>query len=41
MQMRCERSDLCAVAAHAAQTVEFTMQQRRHQMASSFPDEPM
>ena len=41
MQLHCERSDLCAVAARAAQTVEFTMQQRNHRMITSFPDTPV
>jgi signal transduction histidine kinase len=41
MTLRCERVDLCAVAAHAAQTVEFTMQQRNHQLTTSFPNAPV
>lgn len=41
MQLQCERSDLCAIAAQAAQTVEFTMQQRNHRITTSFPDAPI
>jgi signal transduction histidine kinase len=36
-----ERIDLCAVAAHAAQTVEFAMQQRNHRMTKAFPEGPV
>jgi signal transduction histidine kinase len=39
--LQCERIDLRVVAAHAAQTVEFTMQQRNHWMTTSFPDAPV
>jgi signal transduction histidine kinase len=39
--LQCERIDLRVLAAHAAQTVEFTMQQHHHQMATSFPDAPV
>jgi signal transduction histidine kinase len=35
------RVDLCAVAAQATQTVEFTMLQRNHRMTTSFPNAPM
>lgn len=41
MQLNCERSDLRGVAAEAAQTVEFTMQERNHRMTTSFPDAPV
>ena len=41
MQLECERSDLCGVAADAAQTVEFTMRERNHRMSTSFPDAPV
>jgi signal transduction histidine kinase len=41
MELQCERNDLSAVAAHAAQTVEFTMRQRNHRLTTSFPDAPM
>lgn len=36
-----KRIDLRASAAHAAQTVEFTMQQRNHRMTTSFPGMPV
>jgi signal transduction histidine kinase len=41
LRLQCERIDLCVVAAHAAQTVEFTMQQHNHRMTASFPDAPV
>jgi signal transduction histidine kinase len=41
LRLQCERIDLRAVAAHAAQTVDFTMQQRSHRMTTSFPDAPV
>jgi signal transduction histidine kinase len=41
LRLQCERVDLRTVAAHAAQTVEFTMQQRNHWMTTSFPDAPV
>jgi len=41
LRLQCERIDLRALAAHAAQTVEFTMQQRHHRMTTSFPDVPV
>jgi signal transduction histidine kinase len=41
LRLQCERIDLRAVAAHAAQTVEFTMQQRNHRLATTFPDGPV
>jgi signal transduction histidine kinase len=41
LRLQCERIDLRAVAAHAAQTVELTMQQRNHWMTTSFPDAPV
>ena len=41
LRLQCERIDLCAVAAHAAQTVEFTMQQRNHRLTAAFPDAPV
>jgi len=41
LRLHCERIDLRVLAAHAAQTVEFTMQQRHHQMTTSFPDAPV
>jgi signal transduction histidine kinase len=41
LRLQCERVDLCAVVAHAAQTVELTMQQRNHRMTTSFPGVPV
>jgi signal transduction histidine kinase len=41
LRLQCERIDLCAVAAHAAQSVEFAMQQRNHRMATTFPEAPV
>jgi signal transduction histidine kinase len=41
MALHCERVDLRAVAAHAVQTAEFTMQQRNHRMTTSFPNAPV
>jgi len=41
LTLRRERVDLCAVAAHAAQTVGFTMQERCHRLSTSFPNEPL
>jgi signal transduction histidine kinase len=39
--LRCERLDLCAVAAQAVRTVEFTMQHHHHRMTTSFPSAPV
>jgi signal transduction histidine kinase len=39
LAVHCERVDLCAIAAHAVQTVEFTMLMRSHRMTASFPDD--
>jgi signal transduction histidine kinase len=41
LRLNYERVDLCAVAAHAAQTVVFAMQGRHHRMTTSFPDTPV
>jgi signal transduction histidine kinase len=41
LRLQWERIDLRVLAAHAAQTVEFTMQQRNHRMTTSFPDMPV
>jgi signal transduction histidine kinase len=41
LRLQSERIDLCAVAAQAARTVEFTMQQRNHRMTTAFPDSPV
>jgi len=41
LRLRRQRIDLCAVAAHAVQTVEFAMQQHNHRMTTSFPDAPV
>lgn len=41
LRLKCERIDLRVLAARAAQTVEFTMQQCRHRMTTSFPDSPV
>ena len=41
LHLQCERTDLLAVVAHAAQTVEFTMQQCSHRMTISLPDAPV
>jgi signal transduction histidine kinase len=41
LRLQCERIDLRVLAAHAAQTVEFTLQQRHHRMTTSFPDAPV
>jgi signal transduction histidine kinase len=37
LNLRSERVDLRTVVAHAAQTIEFTMQQQNHTMHTSFP----
>jgi signal transduction histidine kinase len=41
LRLQCERIDLRDLAAHAAQTVEFAMQQRHHRITTSFPDAPV
>ncbi len=41
LRLRRELIDLGIVAAHAAQSVEFTMQQQQHRMTTSFPDAPL
>jgi signal transduction histidine kinase len=41
LRLQCDRIDLRVLAAHAAQTVEFTMEQRHHRMTTSFPDAPV
>jgi signal transduction histidine kinase len=41
LRLQCERVDLCTVAAHAAQTVEFTMRERNLRMTTSFADAPV
>jgi signal transduction histidine kinase len=41
LRLQRERIDLCAVAAHAAQTVELTMEQRNHRMTQAFPEAPV
>lgn len=41
LNLRCERIDLRVVLAHAAQTMEFTMQQQNHQVATWFPEAPI
>jgi signal transduction histidine kinase len=41
LRLQCERVDLRTVAAHAAQAVDFTMQQRSYRMTTSFPDAPV
>ena len=41
LRLQFERVDLRAVAAHAAQTVDYTMQQRNHRMTTLFPDAPV
>ena len=41
LRLQRERIDLRAVAAHAAHTVEFTMQQRNHRMTTSCPNAPV
>ena len=41
LRLQCERTDLCAVAAQAAQTVEFAMQQRKHRLTTVFPEVPV
>jgi signal transduction histidine kinase len=41
MRLQCGRGDLRAIAAHATQSVEFTMQQHNHRMVTSFPDAPV
>jgi signal transduction histidine kinase len=41
LRLKCERIDLRVLVAHAAQTVEFTMQQCHHRMTTSFPDSPV
>jgi signal transduction histidine kinase len=37
--LQCERVDLCAIAARALQTVEFTMAMHSHTISASFPDD--
>jgi signal transduction histidine kinase len=41
LRLKCERIDLRVLAARAAQTVEFTMQQCGHRMTTSLPDSPV
>jgi len=41
LHLRCERVDLREVLTHAAQTIEFTMQQQNHKMTTSLPDGPI
>jgi signal transduction histidine kinase len=41
LRLQCERVDLRTIAAHAAQTVEFTMQERTLRMTTSFGDAPV
>jgi signal transduction histidine kinase len=41
LALRRERVDLCSVATHAAQTVAFTMRERKHNMSTSFPGAPL
>lgn len=41
LRLQCQRIDLRVLAAHAVETVEFTMQQRHHRMTTSFPDAPV
>jgi len=41
LRLQCQRIDLRLLAAHAAETVEFTMEQRHHRMTTSFPDAPV
>lgn len=41
LHLRCERIDLRAVVAHAAQTIEFTMLQQNQNMTTSFPEAPI
>lgn len=41
LRMQCERVDLRAVAARAAQTVEFTMQERKLRMSTAFCHAPV
>ena len=41
LRLKCERVDLRLLASHAAQTVEFTMQQHHHRMTTSFPVAPV
>ncbi|HEY0342811.1 MAG TPA: HAMP domain-containing sensor histidine kinase [Steroidobacteraceae bacterium] len=38
LELHCERVDMCAVAARALETVEFTMVMRGHKVKASFPD---
>jgi signal transduction histidine kinase len=37
--LQCERVDLCAIAARALQTVDFTMVMRGHTISASFPND--
>jgi signal transduction histidine kinase len=41
LALKCEKLDLCVVAAQALQSVEFTMQQSSHCMTVSFPVGPV
>ncbi len=41
LSLKCEKVDLCVVAAQALQSVEFTMQQSSHRMTVSLPVGPL
>ena len=41
LSLKCEKVDLCVVAAQALQSVEFTMQQSSHRMTVSLPIGPL
>jgi signal transduction histidine kinase len=41
LRLQYQRIDLRVLAAHAAETLEFTMQQRHHRMTTSFPNAPV
>jgi len=41
LRLQCQRVDLRVLAARAAETAEFTMQQHHHRMTTAFPDAPV
>jgi signal transduction histidine kinase len=41
LRLQRQRMDLCTVAAHAVQSVEFGMQERHHRMTTAFPEAPV
>jgi signal transduction histidine kinase len=41
LRLQCERTNLCAVVAHAMDAVEFTMRQHNHRVTTLFPPAPV